>query len=95
MKIENKQLHERVDEKNTQLLELKLSAGKTMQTLNYYKTKVSGMSADSKRLDDEIAQRQELLSKIETESELVTIVSTVYMYMYILHTCTVHVYRTR
>ncbi|XP_003389251.1 PREDICTED: coiled-coil domain-containing protein 113-like [Amphimedon queenslandica] len=73
LKIENKQLHERVDEKNTQLLELKLSAGKTMQTLNYYKTKVSGMSADSKRLDDEIAQRQELLSKIETESELVTI----------------------
>lgn len=76
LKIENKQLHERVDEKNTQLLQLKLSAGKTMQTLNYYKTKVSNMTSDSKRLEEEISQRQDLLTKIELESELVTKVNT-------------------
>ena len=37
LKIENKQFNERFEEKNQELLKLKLSAGKTLQVLNSYK----------------------------------------------------------
>lgn len=37
LKIENKQYNERFDEKNQELLTLKLSAGNTLQVLNSYK----------------------------------------------------------
>ncbi len=37
LKIENKQFSERYDEKIQELLQLKLSAGNTMQVLNSYK----------------------------------------------------------
>ena len=39
LKIENKQFSERFEEKNQELLKLKLSAGKTLQVLNSYKVK--------------------------------------------------------
>ena len=37
LKIENKQFNERFEEKNQELLKLKLSAGNTLQVLNSYK----------------------------------------------------------
>ncbi len=37
LKIENKQFSEKFDEKNEELLKLKLSAGNTLQILNSYK----------------------------------------------------------
>lgn len=37
LKIENKQFSERFEEKNQELLKLKLSAGNTMQVLNTFK----------------------------------------------------------
>ena len=37
LKIENKQYNEKFEEKNQELLKLKLSAGKTLQVLNSYK----------------------------------------------------------
>lgn len=40
LKIENKQYNERFDEKNQELLKLKLSAGNTLQILNSYKVTV-------------------------------------------------------
>ena len=39
LKIESQQYHERYDEKNQDLLRLKLSAGNTMQVLNSYKVR--------------------------------------------------------
>ena len=39
LKIESQQYHERYDEKNQDLLKLKLSAGNTMQVLNSYKVR--------------------------------------------------------
>lgn len=43
-----------------------------MQTLNYYKTKVSAMSTESKRLDEDIQQRHDLQDKIDIESTVVS-----------------------
>lgn len=40
LKIENKQLSEKFDEKNEELLKLKLSAGNTLQILNSYKVSI-------------------------------------------------------
>ena len=37
LKIENKQYNEKFEEKNQELLKLKLSAGNTLQVLNTYK----------------------------------------------------------
>ena len=39
LKIESQQYHERYNEKNQDLLRLKLSAGNTMQVLNSYKVR--------------------------------------------------------
>ena len=39
LKIENKQFNERFEEKNQELLKLKLSAGNTLQVLNSYKAR--------------------------------------------------------
>ena len=39
LKIENRQLNERCDEKNRELLRLKLRAANTLQILNTYKVK--------------------------------------------------------
>lgn len=54
---------------------MKLSAGKTMQTLNFYKKKVNGLSAEFKKLSKEIAERNELMEKIENERIVVIEVS--------------------
>ena len=41
LKIENKQFSEKFEEKNEELLKLKLSAGNTLQVLNSYKVRVT------------------------------------------------------
>lgn len=43
-----------------------------MQTLNFYKSKVSALSTESKKLEEGIQQRRDLLDKIERESATVT-----------------------
>lgn len=39
LKIENEQLRDRLEDKNKELLKLKLSSGNSMQVLNSYKVK--------------------------------------------------------
>ena len=53
LKIENKQFSEKFEEKNEELLKLKLSAGNTLQVLNSYK--VSGHPAVQRRAMDVIS----------------------------------------
>ncbi|KAG5273862.1 hypothetical protein AALO_G00156420 [Alosa alosa] len=69
LKIENSQYLERIDERNQDLLRLKLMAGNTLQILNSYKKKLQNITCESKLLSSEIATRRDMLVKIEEETE--------------------------
>ncbi|XP_064640516.1 coiled-coil domain-containing protein 113-like [Lineus longissimus] len=71
LKIENSQYLEKIDERNQDLLRLKLMAGNTLQVLNTYKKKLNTLNMESDRLRSEIASRNDLLSRIDSETHLV------------------------
>ncbi|PIK47059.1 putative coiled-coil domain-containing protein [Apostichopus japonicus] len=71
LKIENSQYLEKIDERNQDLLRLKLMSGNTLQVLNSYKKKLHTLTMESDRLRSEISSRDELLSKIDIETETV------------------------
>ncbi|KAI8817227.1 uncharacterized protein EV422DRAFT_541984 [Fimicolochytrium jonesii] len=71
LQIENKQYLAKIEERNAELLKLKMTAGNTMQVLNHHKTKLHALTTDSHHLRSEIAQRQDLLSKLISEAEIV------------------------
>ncbi|XP_078687929.1 cilia- and flagella-associated protein 263-like [Branchiostoma floridae x Branchiostoma belcheri] len=71
LKIENAQYLERIDERNQDLLRLKLMAGNTMQVLNSYKKKLNTLTAESERLKSEISSRQDMLTRIDAETNSV------------------------
>ncbi|XP_013405917.1 coiled-coil domain-containing protein 113 [Lingula anatina] len=68
LKIENAQYLEKIDERNQDLLRLKLMAGNTLQVLNTYKKKLSTLTLESTRLKAEIASRNDLLARIDSET---------------------------
>lgn len=68
LKIENQQYLEKIDERNQDLLRLKLMAGNTLQVLNTYKKKLHTLTMESERLKSEITSRNELLTKIDSET---------------------------
>eukprot|EP00128_Syssomonas_multiformis_P005595 Colp12_sorted_trinity150504_noHs@32499 len=72
LKIENKQYLEKIDERNKELLKLKLTAGNTLLVLNTYKKKLNNLTMESEKLKGEIAQRQEMLAKLSAETSMVT-----------------------
>ena len=71
LKIENSQYLEKIDERNQDLLRLKLMTGNTLQVLNTYKKKLHTLTMESERLKSEIGSRQDLLSRIDSETRLV------------------------
>uniref|UniRef100_A0A8D0GQA8 Cilia- and flagella-associated protein 263 n=1 Tax=Sphenodon punctatus TaxID=8508 RepID=A0A8D0GQA8_SPHPU len=71
LKIENAQFLEKIDERNQDLLQLKLTAGNTLQILNSYKRKLQNATGMSTHLVKDISQRKESLGKIEREAILV------------------------
>lgn len=75
LKIENQQYIEKIDERNQELLHQKLMAGNSLQVLNSYKKKLNTLMMESDRLKLEIAARNELLTRIDTETQLVEEVS--------------------
>ncbi|XP_046889176.1 coiled-coil domain-containing protein 113 isoform X1 [Hypomesus transpacificus] len=68
LKIENSQYLERIDERNADLLRLKLQAGNTLQVLNSYKKKLQIMTCESMLLSSDITSRKDMLVKIEEEA---------------------------
>ncbi|KAI8906326.1 hypothetical protein EDD86DRAFT_193075 [Gorgonomyces haynaldii] len=72
LQIENKQYLQKIEERNKELLKLKMTAGNTVQILNRYKKKLQTVSAESMRLSQEIQQRQDLLDKLNQEEHKVT-----------------------
>ncbi|NXF50104.1 CC113 protein, partial [Oceanites oceanicus] len=71
LQVRNAQYQEKIDEKNQELLQLKLTSGKTVQVLNFYKRKLQDALERSTSLTKDISQRKELLGKIEREAALV------------------------
>jgi len=67
LKIENQQYLEKIDEKNQELLRLKLMAGNTLQVLNQYKKRLQTLTGESDSLKSEFKSREELLDKINSE----------------------------
>ncbi|KAI8810775.1 hypothetical protein BJ742DRAFT_675548 [Cladochytrium replicatum] len=73
LQIENKQYLSKIEERNAELLKLKMTAGKTVQILNHYKKKLQSLSQESDTLQCEIIQRRELLSKLNGIAEIVAV----------------------
>ncbi|RYG55719.1 coiled-coil domain-containing protein, partial [archaeon] len=69
LQIENKQYLAKIEEKNAELLRLKLSTGQTVQSLNTMKIRLSAVSKEMTRLRADIRSRGVLLSRLRTENE--------------------------
>mmetsp|Transcript_1352 Transcript_1352/g.2798 ORF Transcript_1352/g.2798 Transcript_1352/m.2798 type:complete len:338 (-) Transcript_1352:591-1604(-) len=67
LKIENQQYLEKIEERNNELLRLKLTTGNTVQVLNTLKHRLSNLSAESEWLKRETQLRKEALAKISEE----------------------------
>ncbi|KAG8437278.1 hypothetical protein GDO86_008109 [Hymenochirus boettgeri] len=70
LKIENAQFLERIDERNQDLLQLKLTAGETLLVLNSFKKKLHNATTESAHLDKEMLMRKEMLQRIELETQV-------------------------
>ncbi|KAI9098908.1 hypothetical protein DFS34DRAFT_649606 [Phlyctochytrium arcticum] len=71
LQIENKQYLVKIEERNSELLKLKMTAGNTQQVLNLHKRKLQTLTQESNLLDQEIALRKELLTRLDIEADLV------------------------
>jgi len=65
LQIENQQFVIRIEEANTELLDLKRRSGRTVKILNSMKKKLSNLTAEAKFLEDEIKERKAMLGKTE------------------------------
>ncbi|KAB1274979.1 Coiled-coil domain-containing protein 113 [Camelus dromedarius] len=71
LKIENALFLEMIEARNQELIQLKLASGNTLQILNAYKSKLHRAMEMSINLDKEFLLRNELLKKIEKETQQV------------------------
>lgn len=67
LKIENQQYLEKIEERNNELLRLKLTTGNTVQVLNTLKHKLNNLTTESELLKRETTARKESLAKISEE----------------------------
>ncbi|BFZ19142.1 hypothetical protein BsWGS_22181 [Bradybaena similaris] len=71
LKIENEQYLEKIDERNQDLLRLKLMTSNTVQVLNSYKQKLHNLTKETNKLQSDLDLRMELQVKIVAETKLV------------------------
>jgi len=71
LQIENKQYVQKIDERNEELLKLKLTTGSTVQALNTLKNKLQSLLTESSWLSKEIKSRTEQLNKLEEDAATV------------------------
>lgn len=67
LKIENQQALEKIEERNSELLKLKLATGKLVQELTYKKRKLSGMAKQGEQLQADKQQREQQLARYDDE----------------------------
>nr|XP_060644197.1 coiled-coil domain-containing protein 113 [Anolis sagrei ordinatus] len=70
LKIENAQFLEKIDERNQELLQLKMMVANTLQVLNFHRKKLQTATAMAAHLVKDIAQRKEILDRIDHEAAL-------------------------
>ncbi|XP_074142005.1 cilia- and flagella-associated protein 263 [Sminthopsis crassicaudata] len=68
LKIENIQFLENIDQRNRELIQLKLTAGNALHSLNLYKSKLQRATDTTRDIEKEISLRKEILEKIERET---------------------------
>lgn len=71
LQIENKQYLQKIEEKNQQLLHLKMSTGQTVQTLNALKHRLNTLLAECSWRRQEITTRRELLQRLKQDNDQV------------------------
>lgn len=69
LRIENQQYIDKIEEKNKELLSLKLTTGNTVQVLNALKEKLAKLSMENGQLFDQINSRRRTLESLQTEYE--------------------------
>lgn len=67
LKIENQQYMEKIEERNNELLKLKLSTSRTVQVLNNLKSALSDLVAQGHDLRKQIADRTADLARFDAE----------------------------
>jgi len=72
LQIENKQYTAKIEEKNEELLTVKLSTTKTIQALNEYKRKLTVQLEDAAWLKNEVESKKAQQHKLETENKKVS-----------------------
>ncbi|XP_020819369.1 cilia- and flagella-associated protein 263 [Phascolarctos cinereus] len=68
LKIENIQFLENIDQRNRELIQLKLTAGNALHLLNLYKGKLQRATETTNHVVKEIALRKDIVEKIEKET---------------------------
>ncbi|KFV90896.1 Coiled-coil domain-containing protein 113, partial [Eurypyga helias] len=71
LQIRDAQYLKKIDEKNQEMLQLKLTSEKTLQLLNFYEKKLQDAVETSTSLMKDISQKKELLEKIGRQAALV------------------------
>ncbi|KAI9189493.1 hypothetical protein H9P43_000926 [Blastocladiella emersonii ATCC 22665] len=71
LKIENHQYLAKIEERNAELLKLKMVAGNIVQVMNVFKRRLGGLEEESAKLRAELGLRRELLERLRVESEAV------------------------
>lgn len=67
LQIKNSQFNQKINERNAELLKLKMTTGKTVQVLNTAKRNLNDLLSESKRLRTGIKDRQESTVKLNEE----------------------------
>ena len=67
LKIENQQFLEKIEERNSELLKLKLTTGNIVQTLNASKKRLNRLMVESETLKRMIMEKQALTKKVQEE----------------------------
>ena len=71
LQIENKQYVATIEERNDELLQVKLLLGKTIQVLNEYKKRLAEKLEEENWLKAEVSNKRALLTKLDKEEERV------------------------
>jgi hypothetical protein len=67
LQIENKQYVAKIEERNQELLKLKMTTGATVQALNSLKKRLSSLTQDTEQATAEIGARKELLERLRLD----------------------------
>lgn len=72
LQIENKQYVAKIEERNDELLTVKLSTSKTIQALNEYKRRLNKEMEDAEALKADMTSKESQLAKLQLENKKVT-----------------------